>query len=61
LPLAITRSAGTLSTYTWVEFRRGRVAASTDVIRDDSRDTAAETAQYAQTLDAHLVRSLSAP
>jgi len=59
--LTMTGEAGASDTYTWVEFRRGRIVACTDVIRGDSRDTAAETALYAELLDAHMVRSLSAP
>ena len=58
---AMAGDAGALNTYTWVEFRRGRIIASTDVIREDSRDTSAETGRYAELLDAHILRSLSAP
>ncbi len=54
-------AGNTLSTYTWVEFWRGRVIASTDVIREDSRDASSDTTQFAQTLDANIVPSLTQP
>lgn len=56
----VAGASGALTSFTWVEFRRGRLIASTDVTRDDSNDTAMEAEQSAQTLDAHLVESLAA-
>ena len=53
-----TDDDGTQHTYNWVEFRRGQVVASTDVIRGDALDTARETTEFAQTLDAKIRRLL---
>jgi hypothetical protein len=57
----VADDSGALHTYTWVEFRRGRMLASPDVIREDSRDTADEVASYARLLDQRILHSLSAP
>jgi hypothetical protein len=57
----IPDDAGARRTYTWVEFRRGRVVAATDVIREDARETSTETTRFAETLDANIVQSLTRP